>query len=90
LLTIGVAMANIDDEIRAYEQMRDTLEQHHLGKFVVIRDGVLVGAFDTIETAAKEAAQKFGGGPYLIRQVGAPTTIPMPSSLAHFSQHAAP
>lgn len=82
-------MANIDDEIRAFEQMRDTLEKHHFGKFVVIHDGILMGAFDTIDTAAREAAQKFGSGPYLIRQVGAPTAVPLPSSLAHFSPHAA-
>jgi hypothetical protein len=82
-------LASIDDEIRAFEQMRETLEKHHFGKFVVIRDGVLVGAYDTIEAAAKVAAMQFGAGPYLIRQVGAPTSMPMPSSLAHFSPHAA-
>jgi hypothetical protein len=81
-------MAKIDDEIRAYEAMRETLEKHHFGKFVVIHDGILVGAFDTIEAAAKAASQTIGSGPYLIRQVGAPTSVPMPSSLAHFSKHA--
>src|ERR1700730_12357256 len=87
--THGGTVAKIDDEIAAFEQMREILEKHHFGKFVVIHDGVLVGAFDTIDAAAKEATQKFGSGPYLIRQVGAPTAIPMPSSLAHFSQNAA-
>ena|ERR1035437_1012922 len=90
LLPIGGTVSNIDDEIAAFDQMRETLEKHHFGKFVVIRDRILVGAFDTIDTAAREAAQRFGAGPYLIRQVGAPTSVPLPSSLAHFSApHAA-
>lgn len=82
-------MSGIDDEIRAFEGMRSSLEQHHFGKFVVVHNGTLIGAFDTIDAAAREAAQKLRGGQYLIRQVGAPTSVPLPSSLAHFYAHAA-
>jgi hypothetical protein len=85
-----VTVATIDEEIRAYERMQATLEKHHLGKYVVVHDGQLIGAFDTLDAAAKEAADRFGSGPYLIRQVGAPTSMPMPSSLAYFSLNAAP
>ena len=63
---------DIKTEIEAYERMRAELEKTHAGKFVVIKDGVLIGAWDTLDTAAAEAVMRFGRGPYLIRQVGAP------------------
>jgi hypothetical protein len=67
-------------EIRAFEAMRATLEKNHSGKFIVIRGGTLVGAWDTLDAAAREAVMRFGRGPYLIRQVGEPPTI-MPASV---------
>jgi hypothetical protein len=51
--------------------MRADLERNHFGKFVVIHDSELVGAFDSFENAAREALRRFGGDEtYLIRQVG--------------------
>jgi len=67
-------------EIRAFEAMRPLLEKNYLGKFVVIRGGALVGAWDTLDAAAREAVLRFGRGPYLIRQVGAPPSI-VPASV---------
>ena len=67
----------LDREIEAFDRMKPDLEQHHMGKFVVIRDAALIGAFDTLDAAATEAVRQFGRGPYLIRQVGAPPpTLP--------------
>jgi hypothetical protein len=66
-----VAMA-LEIEIATYERRREELEKYYPGKFVVIRGGDLVGAFDTFGNAAAEAVARFGRGPYLIRQVGAP------------------
>jgi len=62
----------LDKNIAAYEARLKELEKHHMGKWVVFRDCVLVDAFDTLDNAANEAVRRFGRGPYLIRQVGAP------------------
>ena len=61
----------IHREIEAYEAMKDDLEKHHYGKWVVIKDGKLEGTYDTFLTATEEAIERFGNELYLIRQVGA-------------------
>lgn len=67
----------LEAEIKAFDERRTELEQHHKGKFVVFRGDEFIGAFDTVDAAAAEAVRRFGRGPYLIRQVGAPpTTLP--------------
>lgn len=64
-------------EISAFERRRLELEKAHPGKFVVFKDGDFIGAWDTLDAAAAEAVRRFGRGPYLIRQVGAPLpTLP--------------
>ena len=75
-------------EIEAYEQMRADLEKHHMGKHVIIKDGKLIGAFDTFDAAARDALQRFGRGPYLIRQVGSPDSMRVPTSVAWHPVHA--
>ncbi len=75
-------MSELDRELEAFETMRAELETHHLRKWVVIRDAELVGAFDTLNTAATEAVRRFGRGPYLIRQVGAPPAS-LPASVLY-------
>lgn len=75
-------MAVIDTELAAYEGMRAQLESEHMGKWVVVQDGKLVGTYDSFEAAAEDAVRKFGRGPYLIRQVGAPS-ITLPASVMY-------
>ena len=75
-------MSELDRELEAFENMKVDLETHHLGKWVVVHDGELVGAFDTLDTAATEAVRRFGRGPYLIRQVGAPPAS-LPASVLY-------
>ena len=71
-------MGDISDEIKAFEHMQADLEANHMGKWVLVRDGKLVGVFDSFELAADDAIQKFGRGPFLIREVGAaPATLPI-------------
>ena len=74
-------MAQLDIEIAAYEKMRDGLEAKFFGKWVVVHDKELVGAYDDFQTAALDAISKFGRGPYLIREVGKAEPVPMPASL---------
>lgn len=76
------------NEIDAFNAMRGDLEKHHMGKHVIIKDGKLQGAFDTFDAAAREAIQRFGKGPYLIRQVGSPENITLPASVAWHPVHA--
>lgn len=80
-------MADLDQEIDAFEQMKDDLERHHMGKWIVIHNHELINAFDTFDAAAREAVRLFGRGPYLIRQVGRPP-VTLPASYAAVSLHA--
>lgn len=75
-------MATLETEIKAYEARRDELEKQHHGKFIVLKGQDLIGAYDTFEAAAQEAIRRFGRGPYLIRQVGAPP-ISIPASVMY-------
>jgi hypothetical protein len=65
----------LEHELREFESRRSELEAKHLGKWIVIHDSELAGVFDDFETAATDAVVKFGRGPYLIRQVGAPPVV---------------
>jgi hypothetical protein len=69
-------------EIAAFDARRAELERDHLGKFVVFHGGQLVGSFDNLDNAAHEAVTRFGRGPYLIRRVGDPTSMAIPTSVA--------
>jgi len=70
-------MADILEDIGAYDAMRTQLELAHSGKWVVIYDRKVVDTFDTFDAAAAEAVRRFGRGPYLIRQVSSgPVTLP--------------
>ena len=67
----------LETEIRAYETRKAELDKTYPGKFVVFKGSDFVGAWDTLNAAAAEAVARFGRGPYLIRQLGAPPpTLP--------------
>lgn len=75
-------------EIRAFEARKTELEKTYMGKFVVFKGEELIGAWDTLDAAAQAAVLRFGRGPYLIRQVGAPKTT-LPASVLYRSIAAA-
>lgn len=79
-------MTTLVDEIAAYESFRSDLELEHLGKWAVVHGRSLIGVFDDFQAAAVEAVRRFGRGPYLIRQVGAPTAS-LPASVVYGLQH---
>ncbi len=79
-------MAKLSEEIAAYERRRGELEMDYLGKWVVFHDEELVGTYETFEAAAEAAVERFGRGPYLIRQVGAPP-IQLPASILYRPAH---
>ena len=67
----------LEAEIKAYEEKLPELKESYPGKFVVFKGGELIGAWDTFDAAANRAVALYGRGPYLIRQVGAPSpTLP--------------
>lgn len=76
------AMSTLTGEIAAYERMRGELETDHLGKWAVVHHEVLAGLFDTFEQAASHAVERFGRGPYLIREIGAPP-VTLPASVLY-------
>lgn len=75
-------MSELDQEISAYEKMFPELSAHHMGKWVLVHDLSLVGVYDSFEKTANEAVQRFGRGPYLIRQVGSPP-LTLPASVMY-------
>ncbi len=80
-------MAALSKEIAAYRRMRNIVEADHLGEWVLVHDEQLVSSFDSFEAAAQVAIERFGRGPYLIRQVGAPP-LTLPASLLYRTTNA--
>ncbi len=80
-------MNAIEDEVAAFERMRSALEAGHMGRWVLIHDGALIGTHEAFEDAAAEAVRRFGSGPFLIRQVGAPP-ITLPASVMYHHANA--
>lgn len=62
-------MSVVTREIETFEAMRESLEQGHFGKCVLIVGEQLIGTHDSFQDAAMDANRQFGRGPYLIRQV---------------------
>ena len=80
-------MAKLSIEIAAYERMRDELETDHFGEWVVVHDEELIGTYQSFEAAADIAIERFGRGPYLIRQVGEPP-FRLPASILYMPLYA--
>lgn len=76
-------MTDLQDDLKAYQKMAKELEAGHAGEWVLIHDQSLVGTFSAFEIAAQAAVERFGRGPYLIRQVGAPPIVLSASALYH-------
>ena len=67
------------DQMDAYDEMRQELEDNYFGRWVIIDGGQLVGDYETFDEARADAREK-GLNPlnYLVTQVG---VEPMPLSL---------
>jgi hypothetical protein len=79
--TAAASDEGITADIKAYEKLLPTLEGN-VGNWVLIHQEKLVNIFDTSEEAAAEAVRRFGRGPFLIRQIGAPPMV-LPASLMY-------
>ena len=80
-------MSDLASEIAAFERMQTQLEADHLGEWVLIHNAEVISCFHTFHEAAGEAADRFGKGPYLIRQIGARQQR-LPSSVLFHPVHA--
>ena len=78
---------DVTSEIAAYDRMRAELEIDHMGKWVLIKDGQLIALYESFEQTASDAVRRFGRGPYLIRQVGAPPVTLPASVMFGFATH---
>ena len=71
-------VATLDENIAAYEKMKDYLEAEHFGKWVLFYDEEFIGSYDEFEDVGYEAIRRYGRGPYHIRQVGIKRVIRIP------------
>lgn len=76
------AAEDLAREMELYDSRRAEFEKNHNHEWVVIH-GEDVTFFEDFQDAAQSAVERFGRGPYLIRQVGSPERVPMPSSLLY-------
>jgi hypothetical protein len=70
----------VNAEIAAYANIKQELEEKYMGKWVLFHEEKLISAYESFDDAAKDAVARFGRGPYLIRQVGAPA-VTLPASV---------
>ena len=71
-------VATLDENIAAYQKMRDYLETEHFHRWVVFYDEKFIGSYEDFQDAGYDALKRFGRGPYLIRQVGVKRVIRLP------------
>lgn len=74
--------ASLEENIAAYDEIHEELEDNHFGEWVVFHDRRLVGFYRTYSDAANGAIAAFGDDPYLIRQVrNYPEHLPVSASI---------
>lgn len=81
-------MSVLDADIASFERMRPQLEAEHHLHWVVFRQGGYVASYPDFEAAAEAASDMFETGPYLIRQVGAPSQVQLPGGMVFTHAHA--
>ena len=74
-------MAVLEREIAAYEGRKADLDANHKGMWVVFHHDDFIGSYETLDEAAVAAAEQFGLGPYLIRQVATQAKSPWPGEV---------
>lgn len=61
-------MAKLEVEFNYYRQHQEEMVRLYKGKFVVIRDSQVLGAYDTELDAIKETSAKYPIGTFLIQK----------------------
>ena len=78
--------ASLLENIAAYDEQRTYLETECLGQWALFHNKELIGCYDDFQDVANQAVTRFGRGPYLIRQVGAPP-MTLPASIQYRRVH---
>jgi len=73
---------DLSRETALYEQRKSEFEKEHNLEWVVIHEDEVVGFYDDFQEAARVAVERFGRGPYLIRQIGI-SRQPLPASVLY-------
>ncbi len=60
---------DLDTELKTYEKHRDHLLATAEGKFVLIHNDEVVGAYDSKMDAIAQGYQQFGNVPFLVKQI---------------------
>ena len=74
-------MTTLEDlrpDLAAFEASRETLEERHLGQYVFFHAATFEGVHDSFHETARDAVERFGDAPFLIRQVGAEREVSLP------------
>lgn len=74
---------DLSREISLYQRRKAEFEKEHHWEWVVIHEEEVVGFYDDFQDAAQIAVERFGRGPYLIRQIGIPKRSLPISILCH-------
>ena len=78
---------DLTQETALYERRKAEFEQEHRWEWVVIHGEEVVGFYDDFQDAAQIAVERFGRGPYLIRQIGIPKQS-LPASVLYHPTYA--
>jgi hypothetical protein len=63
----------LEVETRTFEARQAEFQKRYPGKVIILHGTELVGAFDSMDIAIREAIDRFGNAPCLIREVEAPS-----------------
>ena len=72
-------MEVLEREYAVFNSMKEQLEAEHYMEWVVIHEDEFIGVFKDFQVAADTAVRRFGRGPCLIEQVGAPPVVYYPT-----------
>ena len=64
-----VSVNVLEKELKAYEEMKEELLKKYRGKVVAIKEGKLLGVYESEEDAFKDVLEKYGLVPVLIKRV---------------------
>jgi len=59
----------LEKDYEYFQSIKAGLLKEHAGKFVLIRNGEVVGFYDTDEAAYEEGVKRFGNVPILIAKI---------------------
>jgi len=59
----------LEKELKAYEEMKEELLKKYRGKVVAIKEGKLLGVYESEEDAFRDVLEKYGLVPVLIKRV---------------------